>query len=208
MTRGCHIVNHCDVKHKKVHIILPPKIMLQKFRIMIPESNDVPRKRWWDDSAEFNAATDKTCQPAKNPRIQSLLDEVVNDGIPEKSPSSTMSQAIPQVFPDEPSEKVLPKPSPEVVAMVFQQKEQPEELAVPRTKGDIIGFSDASSESDDESIDIQPNVNFLPATVEGLRKLFHELYTKFTQQGKHEHRNEVVFLFDELLRQQGIDREE
>ena len=53
---------------------------------------------------------------------------------------------------------------------------------------------------------IQRNVNFLPATVEGLRKRFHELYTEFTQQGRHEHRNGLVFLLDELLRQQGIDR--
>ena len=67
--------------------------------------------------------------------------------------------------------------------------------------------------------DIQPNVKFLLATVEELRKRFHELYTEFTRQGKHEHRNEVVFLLDELLQQQrdreternrqrGIDREE
>ena len=57
--------------------------------------------------------------------------------------------------------------------------------------------------SDDESIDvtnIQPNVQFLPATVEGLRKRFHELYIEFTRQGKHKHRGELVFLLDELLR--------
>ena len=52
-------------------------------------------------------------------------------------------------------------------------------------------------------------MEFLPATVDGLRKRFHELYTEFTRQWKkHEHKNELVFLLDELLRQQGIDREE
>ena len=32
--------------------------------------------------------------------------------------------------------------------------------------------------------------------------------TEFTRQGKHEHRNELVFLLDELLRKGGINREE
>ena len=103
---------------------------------------------------------------------------------------------------------VLATPTPEIVAEVFPEEEQSEEQAVSRTKGDIIGFSDVSSQSDDEYIDIQPNVKFLPATVEGLRERFHELYTEFTRQGKHEPINELVFLLDELLRQQGIDREE
>ena len=44
--------------------------------------------------------------------------------------------------------------------------------------------------------------------MERLRKRFHELYTEFTRQGKHEHRNDLVFLLDELLRQQDIDKEE
>ena len=124
---------------------------------------DVPSKRWWDDCAELNAATDKTCKPPKNPRIQSLLDEVINDGPPEKSPPSTISQAIPQnvqemipeiiadVIPFESSEKVLLKPpheivaevfpddvlatpTPEIVAELIQEEEQLEELAGPRTK--------------------------------------------------------------------------
>ena len=104
-------------------------------------------------------------------------------------------EIVTEVFPDE----VLPTPTSEIVAEVFQKKEQLGELVVestPRTKGDIIRFSDTEdSESGDESIDvtdIQQNVNFLPATVEGLRKRFHELYTVFTQQGRHEHRNELV----------------
>ena len=184
-------------------------------------------------SNETIHGSDKETVP-KNPKIRALLDEIINDS----SPSSTISQANPQnapviqkkvpkpppeiiaeVFPFESPDKVILKPSPEVVAAVFQEKEQPEELAVestpPGTKGDIIGFSDTEDtddeSTDDESIDvtdIQPNVKFLPAKVEGLRKRFHELYTEFTRQKKHEHRNEVVFLLDELLRQQGIDSEE
>ena len=44
--------------------------------------------------------------------------------------------------------------------------------------------------------------------MEGLRKRFHELYTEFAREGKHEHRNELVFLLDELLRQGGVNRSE
>ena len=40
---------------------------------------DVPRKQLLNDSAEINAAADKTSKPIKNPRIQSLPDEIIND---------------------------------------------------------------------------------------------------------------------------------
>ena len=40
---------------------------------------DVPRKRLLNDSAELNAAASKTSKPIKNPKIQSLLDEIIND---------------------------------------------------------------------------------------------------------------------------------
>ena len=86
----------------------------------------------------------------------------------------------------------------------------------PRTKGDIVGFSDTDDENDsssdsNESInisDIKPKVKFLPATIEGLCERFRTLWTAFTGQGKHEHRNEIVFLLDELLRQEAITRED
>ena len=165
------------------------------------------RKRLLNDSAELNAA-DKTTKPFKSLKIQSLLDEIINDGSPEKSPC-TISQAIPpnasvlqkeipkpppeivaEVFP----EKALPKSSPEVVVAVFQEKEQPDE-STPRTKEYIIGFIEVS-ESDDEFIDvtdIKPNVKCLPATLERLRKRFHELYTDFTPQGKHEQETNLCF---------------
>ena len=67
----------------------------------------------------------------------------------------------------------------------------------PRTKGDIIWYSG----NDDPNI----KVNLLPATVDGLLKRFNKLYKEFTQ-GRHEH--ELVALLDELLRQNGISREE
>ena len=46
------------------------------------------------------------------------------------------------------------------------------------------------------------------ATVDGLLERFRELFKEFIQEGKHEHRNELEFLLDELLRQEGIDRDQ
>ena len=51
-------------------------------------------------------------------------------------------------------------------------------------------------------------MKFLPATIEGLCERLRTLWTEFTRQGKHEHRNEIVFLLDELLRQEGINRDD
>ena len=99
-----------------------------------------------------------------------------------------------------------------------------------RTKADIIGYdddeempsADESSEDermviDDEGSDekmdytksvVHDKVKVLPKTVKGLRDSFNELFCEFTRQGKHEHRNELVFLLDQLLQRGGITREE
>ena len=37
---------------------------------------------------------------------------------------------------------------------------------------------------------------------------FSKLFKEFMRQGKHKHRNELDFLLDELLRQDGINRDE
>ena len=48
----------------------------------------------------------------------------------------------------------------------------------------------------------------LPDTVEGIRDRFNELYVGFVRKKKHENRNELEFLLDELLRQGAIDPSE
>ena len=68
------------------------------------------------------------------------------------------------------TDEVLPTPPSEVVAALFQEEPPSEIESPPRTKGDI-GYSEDSDSN--EYIDINPNVKFLPATVEGLRKRFH-----------------------------------
>ena len=169
-----------------------------------------------------------------NPKIQSLLNAIINDSSTDKSspqaiPDNILSHKSPlSKLPSTVADVLhLSSPPTEVIAAVFQEK--PKIMrpvkSKPRTKGDIIGFSDGeSSESEDaeepddssteseDYIDItdikQSKVKFLPATIEGLCDRFHTLWTDFTRQGKHEHRNEIVFLLDELLRQEGITREE
>ena len=70
----------------------------------------------------------------------------------------------------QPLEEVLTKISPDIVAVVFQEK-----WSRNHHQGDIIGFSDEASDSDEsiDIIDIKPGVRFLPAAVEGLQKGFH-----------------------------------
>ena len=53
---------------------------------------DFPRKRLWDDCAGLNAAY-QISKPFKSPKIQSLLDEIINDNLTkEKSISQGSSQ--------------------------------------------------------------------------------------------------------------------
>ena len=201
------------------------------------------------DISTLNARVEKR-SGSTNPKIQSLLDEIINDSSTDKSPpqaitkkiSSIISQntvppnpslgIVAEVYPSKISAKVIPNPSTEVVSAVFQEKPEliideimlPLVKSKPRTKGDIIGFSDGerseeessddadeSSTDSDESIDIsniKPKVKFLPASIEGLCKRFRTLWAAFTREGKHEHRNEIVFLLDELLRQEAITRDD
>ena len=88
-------------------------------------------------------------------------------------------------------------------------------LALQRTKGDIIDYnsdsSSSSSNSDSSDTDSAEEedqksctVKFLPPTVGGLAKRLRKLWTQFTREAKHEHRNEIVFILDELLRRDGI----
>ena len=150
----------------------------------------------------------------------------------KQTSSSSSSSTIPR---PNPQQIVPPQPSTEIIAEVFPsitKKDLPTPLppyvvnelfpqagkSSPRTKEDIIGgFSGDESDdeehehSDTESIDIadiHTKVKFLPATVYGLVKSLRELFTEFIREGKHEHRNALVFLLDELLRQEGIGRKQ
>ena len=44
--------------------------------------------------------------------------------------------------------------------------------------------------------------------MEGLCERFRTIWSEFTRQGKHEHRNEIVYILDELLRQEAITRDD
>ena len=78
MIRGCQLANHFGVTLRNVQIIQPSKITLEKFQVMISESRMFQENDGWDDCAGLNAA-DKTSKPSKSPKIQSLLDEIIND---------------------------------------------------------------------------------------------------------------------------------
>ena len=80
-----------------------------------------------------------------------------------------------------------------------------------------INNSSADDDDDDENDDAdeeedveQPVIKykFLPKTVKGLEKRFNTRFVEFTRQGKHENRNELVALLDEMLRRKAIERDE
>ena len=70
----------------------------------------------------FNGSN-KSNEPPNNPKVEVLVDEIINDGSTEKLPLC----GIPQKKVFQPLEEVLPNPSPDIVAAVFQEKEQPED---------------------------------------------------------------------------------
>ena len=92
-TRRFNLTQHQDGHCKPITVI---EGLVREVSSNDIGEQDVPRKRLLNDSAELNAA-DKTSKPFKSLKIQSLLDEIINDSSPEKS-LSTISQAIPPDF--------------------------------------------------------------------------------------------------------------
>ena len=227
-----HTCEKCAKKLSSYHSLWRHKKICRSSLYNVPAVSVIrdrsPIRSRFPDMSTLNAGFVKETRPT-NPKIKSLLDEIINDNSTDKS-QSTIPQSIPNnILPQKTTISKLPStaadvlsspPPTEVIAAVFQEKPEviideilPPVKSNPRTKGDIIGFSDGDSDDSDsdESIDIndiKPKVKFLPSTIEGLCEQFHTLWMEFTRQGKHNNRNEIVFLLDELLRQEGITRDE
>ena len=54
---------------------------------------DAPGKRLLDDSIELYDG-EETCKPPKYPKIQSILDEIINGSSPERLPSQPIPQNV------------------------------------------------------------------------------------------------------------------
>ena len=75
-----------------------------------------------NDSAELNAAADKPNKPIKNPKIQSLLDEIINDNSSREqsiSQGSSQKKKLPRKKESKAEMSALPRPPPEIVAELF-----------------------------------------------------------------------------------------
>ena len=141
-------------------------------------------------------------KPKKNPRIETLLDEIINDD-PDITPQAVHKGY--SIVPPTPTIVYSPIKKPPQSPIMSPptktpklKKVLPKSSSPPRTKGDIMGYS-SDENSDDSStevsIDIKPPIiKFLPATVEGLSARFNKLFCEFVRQKKHEHRNELVSL--------------
>ena len=139
------------------------------------------------------------------------------------SPSPKKDSTLPSTPPPSPKKmllsppkQILPKPSAEFMATVFPSTPNilSKSKAPTRTKGDIMGYSNdesseedssefessASKSDDDNDLNLRVVEFILPDTIEGIRDRFNELYVGFVRKGKHENRNELEFLLDEMLR--------
>ena len=77
-------------------------------------------------------------------------------------------------------------------------------------EGNDVSTDVSEEDSDEENIDddnensSSKHVKVLPNTIEGLEKLFHKTFHEFTQLGKVENRNELLFILDVMVRRQLI----
>ena len=154
-----------------------------------------------DSTSSGGIPIDLPVKKAKNPKIQALLSEIINDGIP------TAMQPIN----DEPILKIKDE---EVPPFLVMELDQPKPASLTNTEDDDEEEEDteSDSEADDDYIDISDlpppdNVKFLPETIEGLAKRFNKLFCEFWREKQYKHRNELVFLLNEMLRQCGITRD-
>ena len=63
----------------------------------------------------------------------------------------------------------------------------------------------SKSDGDNNDVDMEVEEFILPDTIEGMQERFNDLYVRFVREKKHENRNELEFLLDEMLRQGAID---
>ena len=191
----------------------------------IPSFNAANDDKMFTAKKPFNAiihGSDKETG-TRNPKITALLDEIMNDNSRGRDMDVASQKPLPPIAVKQTSslstitrtnsQKIVPpQPLSEVIAKAFPYKN--ERRYHWWISGDERDEDEEEHEHSDiksaESIniaDINPKMKFLPATVDGLVERFRELFREF-KKGKHKHRNELVFLLDELLRQEGIDRDQ
>ena len=130
VTRGCDLANHFGVTHRSVQIILPSKISLEKFQVMISERRMFLEN---DCGTICAAAADKTSKLSKNPKFQSLIAEIIIDGSTEVHITPSEKNSSVDVL----GEKALPLPPPIIVAEVFREKLLPK-APPPETVADAL----------------------------------------------------------------------
>ena len=112
----------------------------------------------------FNAAVDSTEKSSKNPKIQSLVDEIINDYSESRQKASINPESSKNEVP-------TPRIFPKTLLPMMENNENPVEINatyVPnlrvegftgnsqsRTKDDIIDYSDGESDDDDDEDDEQ-----------------------------------------------------
>ena len=92
-------------------------------------------------------------------------------------------------------DEVPPPPPPEVVNDVYHSMIE----SMPRTKEDIMGWC---SNDDDED----PRIEDMGYLAKELYNRFKTLHCEFLKKGRYEHRNDLMFLLNEMVRRGFIDQ--
>ena len=152
---------------------------------------------------------------SKNPEIQTLLNEIINDAEPEPSKASLpASRPVFQKQPlsDPPVEDVFRMEdfTAKIVADAFPStkivdySDTDDEESHP--KGDIMGYSNEDNGDDDDGDDDDREQDegteeriVVPDTDQGLKDRFNHPLIKFTREKQYEHAHELTLLLDEML---------
>ena len=161
------------------------------------------RKEQIKDVSKFNY-TQQSMEPAKhlaNPKIEALVDAIINDGLQNVSDGEPAAKRV-----------KYSKRSPEVSKMTPPSALTLSEIIRSPPNPSIIKDTDDDDQNDVDG-DIYPDkdelfkVKFLPSTKDDLFKRFNQLFIEFWREQKHQNRNELMAILDELLRQKYIQQE-
>ena len=119
--------NYYGITNKNVE----DSLTLEIFQVMISESK-MFQENDCGNCAGLNAA-DKTSKLSKNPKIQSQIDEIINDVSTEVHTTPPEQKSSVDVL----GEKALPLPPPDIIAEVIREKHLPKALP-PETVADAL----------------------------------------------------------------------
>ena len=131
----------------------------------------------------------------KNPQVSAIANAIINNGITVTPESRKRKLSTPlDVIP---TKKMAPA--------VKKKRKRKLELHSDVVPAKRMLFPPSPSKT--PSPPPWKNIKFLPPTVEGLANRFNDLFLKYWNEKQYQYHNELVYLVDELLKQDGITQD-